>query len=112
MAAAAGRIDRYISYGRYLPDLPENGVSNAVACRKRICALRAPTVFLVRKRTIRTKNTVMDKATMAWDCFYPRSSIARGCVSHPCAIDDPRGRLLVRATSQLCNSGARDLVLT
>jgi len=26
------------------------------------CALRAPTVFLVRINTIRTKNTVMDKS--------------------------------------------------
>jgi len=36
-------------------------VANTVACDERLCALRAPTVFLVRIKTIRTKNTVMDK---------------------------------------------------
>jgi hypothetical protein len=35
----------------------------------------------------------------AW--VFTRSSIARGYAFHPRAIDDPRGRILVRATSQL-----------
>ncbi len=63
-----------------------------------IARSRAPTVILLRINT-----------TTAWGCFYPRSSIARGCAFHPCAIDDPRGRFLVRATSMLCNDGGRDL---
>src|SRR5450756_671626 len=37
----------------------------------------------------------------AWG-FYTRSSIAHGCAFHPCAIGDPRRRLLVRATTQFC----------
>jgi hypothetical protein len=39
------------------------------------------------------------KATTGWGCFYTRSPIANGWVHHPCAIDDPRGRLFVRAKS-------------
>jgi len=38
------------------------GVLFTVAFHERPCALRAPTVFLVRIETIRTKNTVMDKS--------------------------------------------------
>jgi len=37
-------------------------VSDISTYRERICALRAPTVFLVRINSIRTKNTVMDKS--------------------------------------------------
>ena len=37
--------------------------------------------------------------------FYIRSAIANGWFFHPCAVGDPRGRLLVRATPQLCNNG-------
>jgi len=55
------------------------GGLNTVACQERTCALRAPTVFSVQ----------MD--------------------FHPCAIDDPRGRFLVRATSQLCNNAGLGL---
>jgi len=40
---------------------------------------------------------------------YTRSSIAHGCAVYACAIDDPRGRFFVRARSQLCNNGERDL---
>jgi hypothetical protein len=83
MAVAAGGIDRYISYGRYLPDLPENGVSNAVACRERICALRAPTVFLVRIRIIRTKNTVLDKGKNGLGLFLSKIADCVRTASRP-----------------------------
>jgi len=64
------------------------------------CALRAPTVFLVRIKTIRTKNTVMGKSESGLGlCLYPRSPIVCGCAFHPRTIDDPRGRGAVRASS-------------
>ncbi|MBE0623213.1 MAG: hypothetical protein IH606_00245 [Burkholderiales bacterium] len=80
-------------------------VSSMLTGRERHCALRreasppggrAPTVFLVRINTIRTKNTVMVKTEYSAG-FYTRSSIACGCAFHPQAIDDPRGRFFVRA---------------
>jgi hypothetical protein len=38
------------------------GTLSGAAYSEKPCALRAPTVFLVRIRTIRTENTVMDKS--------------------------------------------------
>jgi hypothetical protein len=67
-------------------------------------AARANRVFCTDKKRIRTENTVMVESKDGAD-FYTRSSIAYGCAFHPCTIDDPRGRLLVRAKSQLCNCG-------
>ncbi|MEK7362029.1 MAG: hypothetical protein AAB133_08130 [Pseudomonadota bacterium] len=43
-----------------------------VACDDKTCALRAPTVFLVRIQTIRTKNTVMDKTKPTWGFIQDR----------------------------------------
>jgi hypothetical protein len=62
------------------------------------CALCAPTAFSVRIKVIRTENAVTVNSRKGLG-FYPRSSIARGCAFHPCAIDDPRGRAAVRASS-------------
>jgi hypothetical protein len=69
------------------------------------CALRAPTVFLVRMKSASVQETRLWLTPNAARRFYTRSSIAHGCAFHPCAIDDPRGRLLVRATSQLRSNG-------
>jgi hypothetical protein len=66
------------------------------------CALRAPTVFSVRIKGIRTENTVMDKNEGSAGVLYKIVDCAR-MDSYPCAIDDPRGRLFVRAKWQLCN---------
>jgi hypothetical protein len=41
------------------------GNLNTVACEQRTCALRAPTAFSVRIKTIRTENAVMDKTRTA-----------------------------------------------
>jgi len=51
---------------------------------RRPCALRAPTVFLVRINTIRTRNTVMVKSKDDSGLFLYK-------------IGDPRGRFFVRA---------------
>jgi hypothetical protein len=67
-----------------------------VACDERSCALRAPTLFSVRIKTIRTENKVMVKSKDNTG-FYTRSSIVRGWLYHPRTIDDPRGRFFVRA---------------
>jgi hypothetical protein len=62
------------------------------------CALRAPTLLLVRMKSVSVPKTrLWIKATTAWVCLYPRSSIPHGCAFHPCAIEDPRGRDAVRA---------------
>jgi hypothetical protein len=46
----------------------EGAMVDAVACGRRICALRAPTVFSVPIKSIRAENTVMDKdrAGLGW----------------------------------------------
>src|SRR5665647_3445482 len=68
------------------------------------CALRAPTVFSVRMKSTSVQKTRLRLTpNTAWR-FYTRSSIARGYAFHPCAIDDPRGRFLVRATAQPYNN--------
>jgi len=53
-------------------------------------------VFLVRIETIRTKNTVMVNSKYGVGFLYKIADGARTAF-HPCAIDDPRGRFLVRA---------------
>src|SRR5450759_5105764 len=64
------------------------------------------TVFSVRIKSASVQKTrLWIKARAVRGGFYTRSSIVHGCAFHPCAIDDPRGRFLVRATSQLCNKG-------
>jgi hypothetical protein len=62
-------------------------------------AARANRVFCADEKRIRVENTVIveNKENAG---FYTRSSIAPGCAFHPGAIDDPRGRVLVRATSK------------
>ena len=81
------------------------GALNIVACDERTCALRATTVFLVRINTIRTRNTVMDKGNNGSGLLLYKIVDCAWMGSYPCAIDDPRGRLLVRATSQPYDSG-------
>jgi len=68
--------------------------------------LRAPRAnrdFCADEKRIRTEITVMDKSKggSGWS-LYKIVDCAR-MAFHPRAIDDPRGRLLVRAKSQLCN---------
>jgi hypothetical protein len=57
------------------------------------CALRAPTVFLVRIKTIRTKNTVMDKSNNGLGLFLYKIADCVRTAFRPCAIGDPRGRV-------------------
>jgi len=54
------------------------GVLDTVACHERTCALRAPTMFLVRINTIRTKNMVMDKSKVGVGLLYKIASLQRG----------------------------------
>jgi hypothetical protein len=65
-------------------------------------------VFLVRIKTIRTKNTVMVNTKHGVGVLSKIADCVR-MVFHPRAIDDPRGRFLVCATPQLCNNDGRDL---
>jgi hypothetical protein len=44
------------------------------------CALRAPTVFFVRIKNIRTKNTVMDKSKIGVGCFCQNRNSATGTI--------------------------------
>jgi hypothetical protein len=55
-------------------------------------AARANRVFCADEKHIRTENTVVVN-TETGAGVNQRSSIAHGCAFHPCAIDDPRGRL-------------------
>src|SRR5674476_1628068 len=73
------------------------------------CALRAPTVFSVRIKSASVQKTrLWIKARAVRGGFYTRSSIVHGCAFHPCAIDDPRGRFLVRATPATLQQRGRD----
>jgi len=56
-------------------------------------------MFLVRIETIRTKNMVMDKSNNSLGLFLYKIVDCAWMAFHPCAIDDPRGRLIVRATT-------------
>jgi hypothetical protein len=87
------------------------GVFSSAVGHERTCALRAPTVFLgYGKKLPYPKNTVMDKSKGGLGCvLYTIVDCAR-MAFHPCPIDDPRGRIFVRATSQLCTSGGRELI--
>jgi len=66
---------------------------------KDLRAARANRVFRTDEKRIRAENTVMVKSNEGFG-FHPRSSIARGWLYHPCAIDDPRGQFFVRAIPQ------------
>jgi hypothetical protein len=50
---------------------------------ERICALRAPTVFLVRIRIIRTKNTVLDKGKNGLGLFLSKIADCVRTASRP-----------------------------
>jgi hypothetical protein len=45
------------------------GILNGVACSQWTCALRAPTVFLERIKSIHSKNTVMVKSNNGMGLF-------------------------------------------
>jgi hypothetical protein len=77
--------------------------------RAAIARSRAPTLFSARMKSASAQKTRLWIKTRTVQGFYTRSSIARGCAFHPRAIEDPRGRLLVRATSQLRNIEKRYL---
>jgi hypothetical protein len=70
-----------------------------------IARSRAPTVFLVRIETIRTKNTVPDKDNNGFGLLLSEVVDCARMGFHPCAIGDPRGRLFVRAKSKLSKTG-------
>jgi hypothetical protein len=57
------------------------------------CALRAPTVVLVRINTIRTKTTVMDKSNNRFGLSLYKIANCMRTAFRPCAIGDPRGRV-------------------
>jgi hypothetical protein len=54
--------------------------------------MRANHVFVQIKSSVQ-RTWLWVKAKTVQGGFYARSSIAHGCAFHPCAIDDPRGRL-------------------
>ncbi len=66
---------------------------------RRHCALRAPTMFCVRIDNTSVHKTWLLLTARTVQEFYPRSSLAHGCASYPCASGDPRGRFFVRAKS-------------
>ncbi|HEY5293198.1 MAG TPA: hypothetical protein VIJ43_12895 [Burkholderiales bacterium] len=74
--------------------------------RAAIARSRALTMLLVRIEIIRTKSMVPDKGNNGLGLFLSKIADCARMAFHPCAIDDPRGRFLVRAKSKLCN-GAR-----
>jgi hypothetical protein len=76
------------------------GVLDAVACDERTCALRAPTVFSARMKSVSARKSRLLIKTRTVQGFYTRSPIACGCAFHPHAIGDPRGRFFVRAKLQ------------
>jgi hypothetical protein len=74
--------------------------------------LRAPRAnrdFGADKKRIRTKITVMDKSNNGLGLFLYKIADCVRTAFRPYAIDDPRGRFLVRATSQfqLCQHSIR-----
>src|SRR5450759_3084766 len=75
-------------------------------CHQRICALRAPTVFCVRIKTIRTQNTVMDKSKDSAGVLYKIADCVRTAF-RPCAIGDPRGRFSSAQNRNSATTGAR-----
>jgi len=83
------------------------GVLNAVACYKRNCALCALTAFSVRIKSMRTENSGKVKTRTVW--FLIRIVDCARMAFYPCPINDRPVRLFVRATSQFCNNGERDL---
>jgi hypothetical protein len=72
--------------------------------RAELRAARANRVFCTDKKRIRTENPVMLKSKDGSGLSLYKIADCLRMAFHPCAIDDPRGRLLVRATSQLCNN--------
>jgi len=61
-------------------------------------ATRANRDFGTDEKRIRTKITVMDKTNNGLGLFLYKIADCARTVFRPCAIDDPRGRLFVRAT--------------
>jgi hypothetical protein len=80
-------------------------VLSTVASQQKTCALRAPTLFCVRIKTIRTQNKVMVKSDKGLELFFYQTADCVRTRFRPCAIGDPRGRIFVRATSQPYNNG-------
>jgi hypothetical protein len=75
--------------------MPSHAMSNH-------CALRAPTVFLVRIKTIRTKNTVMDKSNSGLELvLYKIADCVRMCFS------SARNRRFARTDRRPRKSGRR-----
>jgi hypothetical protein len=64
-------------------------------------AARANRVFCADEKRIRAENTVLNKSMDSAVVSYKILDCAR-MEFHPRAIEDPRGRLLVRATSGCC----------
>jgi hypothetical protein len=68
--------------------------------RKILRALRANRVFCTDKKRIRTENTVTDKYNDSAWVLYKIVDCMRTAF-RPHAVDDPRGRLFVRANCGL-----------
>jgi len=73
--------------------------------RAAIARSRAPTVFLLRIETIRSKNTVMVKTKDSLGLFLYKIADRARIAFYPCTIGDPRGRIFVRAKWKRCNNG-------
>jgi len=63
---------------------------------ERTCALRAPTVFSARMKSVSAQKTRFWLNLERCGALYKIVDCAR-MDFHPCAIDDPRGRFFVRA---------------
>jgi hypothetical protein len=71
------------------------------------CALaRANRVFRADEKRIRTESTVMDKNKDSFGVLLYKIVDCQRMSSYPFTIDDPRGRLHVRATSRRCDKGS------
>jgi len=64
-------------------------------------AARANRVFCTDEKHIRTENTVIDKSNNGLGLLFSKIADCVRTGSRPCAIGDPRGRILVRAKSTL-----------
>jgi hypothetical protein len=69
---------------------------DATGREERTCALRAPTVLSARMKSVSAQKTRLWLKPGRRGVLYEIVDGAR-MDFHPCAIDDPRGRLFVRA---------------
>jgi len=70
------------------------------------CALARANRDFGTDKNIRTKITVLDKSNCGSGLFLFKIADCVRTAFRPCAIGDPRGRVFVRAKSQLHSNGA------